>query len=46
MRKELFFFNEIINIMGIFDKFKKIFNENNGDESKKKKETLSSKKMF
>ena len=30
--------------MGIFDKFKKIFNENNVDKSKKKKDSLSSKK--
>ena len=30
--------------MGIFDKFKKIFNENNDDENNKKKENLSSKK--
>ena len=30
--------------MGIFDKFKKIFNENNDDTNKKKKETLTSKK--
>ena len=30
--------------MGIFDKFKKIFNENNDDNSKKKKDSLSSKK--
>ncbi len=30
--------------MGIFDKFKKIFNENNVDKNKKKKDSLSSKK--
>ena len=32
--------------MGIFDKFKKIFNENNVDKNKKKKDSLSSKKNF
>ena len=30
--------------MGIFDKFKKIFNENNNDKNKKEKDSLSSKK--